>query len=155
MHYRTPLLVVCMMLLALPASIGQKVPAGSHPAINSRADLVQAMDEMQGDLATLNSSHASYRQAAEKLAGMYSELNTKAQQVARAASVVKAGKSDPASLTALQQAVQQLQQVQANSSLQFQQVQSQMQTADREYFAVSNAIKAKSDTVKNSINNMR
>ena len=155
MRYRTLLLAACLVLLILPASTGQRAPASSGLVINSRADMVHAMDEIQGDLVTLNSSHESYRQAAEKLAGMYSDLNSKAQQVTRAANAVKAGKSDPGAVAALLQAVQQLQDAQANSSLQFGQVQGQMQAADRQYAAVSNIMKTKHDTVKNSISNVR
>ena len=155
MRHRTPLLVACMMLLALPASTGQRAPASSKLVINNRADMIRAMDEIQGDLATLNSSHESYRQAAEKLASLYSDLNSKAQQVAKAANAVTTGRSSPASNAALMQAIQQMQETQMSFNLQYLQLQNQMQEANRQFAAVSNIMKTKHDTVKNSIANIR
>lgn len=155
MRYRTLLLAACVVLLILPASTGQRAPASSGLVINNRADMIRAMDEIQGDLATLNSSHDSYRQAAEKLAGMHSDLNSKAQQVAKAANAVTAARSNPASNAALMQATQRMQETQMSFNLQYLQLQNQMQAADRQYAAVSNIMKTKHDTVKNSISNVR
>ena len=155
MRHRTPLLVACMALLVLPASTGQREPAPSRLVINNRADMIQAMDQIQADLVKLNASHESYRQAAEKLATMYSDLSTKAEQVAKAANAVTTGRSNPASLTALMQATQRMQETQMSFNLQYLQLQNQMQEENRQYTAVSNIMKTKHDTVKNSISNIR
>lgn len=155
MRHRSPLLVAGMVLVVLSASAGQREPAVSRLVINNRADMIQAMEQIQADLVTLNASHESYRQAAERLASMHSDLNTKAEQVAKAANAVRAGRPDPASVAALLQATQQMQETQMSFNLQYLQLQSQMQNANRQYTAVSNIMKTKHDTVKNSISNIR
>lgn len=53
------------------------------------------------------------------------------------------------------QATQQMQETQMSFNLQYLQLQSQMQSENRSYTAVSNIMKTKHDTVKNSISNIR
>ncbi len=55
----------------------------------------------------------------------------------------------------LLQATQQMQETQMSFNLQYLQLQSQMQAENRSYTAVSNIMKTKHDTVKNSISNIR
>jgi hypothetical protein len=50
---------------------------------------------------------------------------------------------------------QQLQETQMSFNLQYLQLQSQMQNENRSYTAISNIMKTKHDTVKNSISNVR
>ena len=52
-------------------------------------------------------------------------------------------------------ATKQMQETQMSFNLQYLQLQSQMQSENRSYTAVSNIMKTKHDTVKNSINNIR
>jgi hypothetical protein len=52
-------------------------------------------------------------------------------------------------------AVRQMQETQMSFNLQYLQLQSQMQNENRQYSAVSNIMKTKHDTVKNSISNIR
>ena len=52
-------------------------------------------------------------------------------------------------------ATKQMQETQMSFNLQYLQLQSQMQAENRSYTAVSNIMKTKHDTVKNSINNVR
>lgn len=54
----------------------------------------------------------------------------------------------------LMQATQQMQETQMSFNLQYLQLQSQMQNENRSYTAVSNIMKTKHDTVKNSISNI-
>lgn len=56
---------------------------------------------------------------------------------------------------ALLQATQQMQETQMSFNLQYLQLQSQMQSENRSYTAVSHIMKTKHDTVKNSISNVR
>ncbi|HYJ92412.1 MAG TPA: hypothetical protein VEV84_13965 [Pyrinomonadaceae bacterium] len=56
---------------------------------------------------------------------------------------------------ALLQATKQMQETQMSFNLQYLQLQSQMQNENRQYTAVSNIMKTKHDTVKNSISNIR
>lgn len=55
----------------------------------------------------------------------------------------------------LMAATQQMQEMQMSFNLQYLQLQSQMQNENRSYTAVSNIMKTKHDTVKNSISNIR
>ena len=55
----------------------------------------------------------------------------------------------------LLQATKQMQETQMSFNLQYLQLQSQMQNENRQYTAVSNIMKTKHDTVKNSISNIR
>jgi len=55
----------------------------------------------------------------------------------------------------LLQATQRMQETQMSFNLQYLQLQNQMQNANRQYTAVSNIMKTKHDTVKNSISNIR
>jgi hypothetical protein len=52
-------------------------------------------------------------------------------------------------------ATKQMQETQMSFNLQYLQLQSQMQSENRSYTAVSNIMKTKHDTVKNSIGNIR
>ena len=52
-------------------------------------------------------------------------------------------------------ATKQMQAVQMSFNLQYLQLQSQMQHENRSYTAISNIMKARHDTVKNSISNIR
>lgn len=52
-------------------------------------------------------------------------------------------------------ATKQMQETQMSFNLQYLQLQSQMQHENRSYTAISNILKAKHDTVKNSISNVR
>jgi len=55
----------------------------------------------------------------------------------------------------LMQATQQMQETQMSFNLQYLQLQNQMQNENRQYTAVSNILKTKHDTLKNSIRNIR
>jgi hypothetical protein len=57
--------------------------------------------------------------------------------------------------SALTVATQQMQETQMSFNLQYLQLQNQMQNENRQYTAVSNIMKTKHDTVKNSISNIR
>ena len=55
----------------------------------------------------------------------------------------------------LMYATQQMQETQMSFNLQYLQLQNQLQNENRQYSAVSNIVKTKHDTVKNSISNIR
>lgn len=84
-----------VMLLTLFTAAGQQKSAGPPMVIHTRADAVQAMDQIQSDLAQLNTSHQNYREAAEKLATLYTDLSKKAEAVAVAARAVRPERPDP------------------------------------------------------------
>lgn len=60
-----------------------------------------------------------------------------------------------ASARAESRVIAQLQQAQADFNMQYLQLQSRLQHENRQYTAISNVLKTKHDTVKNSISNVR
>jgi len=95
---------------------------------DSAADL-DALDEIEGRMA--------------EIAGRFEVL---------AAELVAGLASSQAQLL---EATKQMQETQMSFNLQYLQLQSQMQNENRQYTAVSNILKTKHDTVKNSISNIR
>ena len=159
-----------VILLIILSAAGQQKERSEVPlAIRTRADAVQAMDQIQSEMAELDQHQQKCFEAAKKLAELYSGLSQKAEAVARAAGAFKSGKpanpgnsgpissstgSDSASQS-LMAATQQMQETQMSFNLQYLQLQNQMQNENRQYTAVSNIMKTKHDTVKNSISNIR
>ena len=66
-----------------------------------------------------------------------------------------ANNSNPKQQNGLLDATRQMQETQMSFNLQYLQLQSQMQHENRSYTAISNIMKTKHDTVKNSISNIR
>jgi hypothetical protein len=119
-----------------------------------RADLTRVASEVGDLMANATASFKRYTTAAEKLATLYGKLDEKAKAVGKVAAACQA------SCTAQQQkalldATKQMQEMQMSFNLQYLQLQSQMQNENRSYTAVSNIMKTKHDTVKNSISNVR
>jgi hypothetical protein len=161
------LALVALILLIILSAAGQQrseVPV----VIHTRADAVRAMDQIQSEMAELDQHQQKCFEAAQKLAELYSGLSQKADAVARAAGAFKSGKpanpgnngmvtssSGSDSSSQLLAATQQMQETQMSFNLQYLQLQNQMQNENRQYTAVSNIMKTKHDTVKNSISNIR
>jgi long-subunit fatty acid transport protein len=80
--------------------------------------------------------HENYRQAAEKLSGLFSELSKKADAAGRAAQAVNAGHSDPSSVNQFLAATRQMQEMQMSFNLQYLQLQDNMQNENREHSVV-------------------
>ena len=87
------------------------------------------------------------RQAVEQL-----ETMLRRRSEARAAVGAAAGGNSQQQLL---EATRQMQETQMSFNLQYLQLQSQMQHENRSYTAISNIMKTKHDTVKNSISNVR
>jgi DNA repair ATPase RecN len=141
--------------IAAVSTAQQRQTAIAAAQSNSRAELTDRMTQIQNDLTSLDRSHQTYREAAEKLGGFYSELSKKADVVFKASGTVSSGKADPAALANLQTAIKEMRQTQMNFNMQYLQLQEKMQNENRQYTTVSNILKTKHDTVKNSINNVR
>jgi DNA repair exonuclease SbcCD ATPase subunit len=155
--------LVASLLLVLTAAAQQK-PAVAQMAIHTRAEAVQAMDQIQSDLATLDQHQQKYGEAAERLGELYSKLSKQAEQVIKAAGALKTPRTGAGVMTGqagsdssgqLMAATQQMQEMQMSFNLQYLQLQEQMQNENRQYTMVSNIMKTKHDTVKNSIANIR
>jgi hypothetical protein len=114
--------------------------------IETRAQAIAVMSEIDGEIAELDRLQAQMNADFTALAGGYARL-------ADAASAVSAASGD--SQDALLAATKQMQETQMSFNLQYLQLQSQMQSENRSYTAISNIMKTKHDTVKNSISNIR
>jgi len=161
---KSMIVLVAAMLLVVSA-VGQQKSAGAPMAIHTRADAVQAMDQIRSDLAELDQHQQKYHEAAEKVGELYSKLSKQAEQVVKAAGALKtprtgsgamAGQASGSSSTSdLLAATQQMQEMQMSFNLQYLQLQEQMQNENRQFTMVSNIMKTKHDTVKESIANIR
>ena len=152
MNPRTLILIVASLALILYAAAAQRETAPKPPTITTRADLAKTIAELQADQNALDSSHRAYVANAEKLLRQYALLAKRAEEVTKTAADVKGGKADSAPLRS---AIQRMHETQMSFNLQYLQLQSAMQHENRSYTAISNIMKTKHDTVKNSIGNIR
>jgi len=147
-----------ILVVTCSPSLGQQTMAQQKPAlkeIHTRADVGQAVDDIQSGLTSLNQHHESYRQAAEKLGELYANLNKKLDGLIKVATAVNSSPASANTASQLMAATKQMQEAQMSFNLQYLQLQTQMQNETQQYTAVSNIMKTKQDTVKNSINNIR
>jgi len=115
----------------------------------ARAQALRALDDAASNLQQLETIHGDTVELYNKLSALYAGLERKAVDLAKVA-----GQSN-ASREQLSQAAKQMQETQMSFNQQYLQLQSQMQRESRSYTAVSNIMKTKHDTIKNSINNIR
>ena len=120
----------------------------------ARADLVRLENELGDNIAEAGASFARYDSDAQKMSGLYAKLDEKATAL-RKASAACLGGCNGAQARALAAATKDMEQTQKASNTQFLQYMNQMQAERRAYNAVSNVLKTKHDTVKNSISNIR
>ena len=114
--------------------------------MDARQKALSALGEAEAARSQLLEGHARLREAGTELGRLF------AQQTALVTGVVKARGASPA---ALARAIEAMQEAQMSFNLQYLQLQSQMQNESRSFTAVSNIMKTKHDTVKNSISNIR
>ena len=113
--------------------------------MDARQKALSALVEAEAARSELLESHGRLREASTELGRLF------AQQTALVTRLVKAKGSQ----AALAKAIESLQETQMSFNLQYLELQSQMQNESRSYTAVSNIMKTKHDTVKNSIGNIR
>ena len=114
-----------------------------------QAALRQDVEASQAVHAELDDSHARGTRLEEQL---FALVNAFCREVADFLALVAAGGSSQDQLLA---ATKQMQETQMSFNLQYLQLQSQMQHENRSYTAISNIMKTRHDTVKNSIGNIR
>jgi glucose dehydrogenase len=165
--------VVLLVLVAGSFAASQQLrpPAGASP---DRAAALRATEEASAQLIELEKSHARTVALNAELGKLYETLSKKAAEVGKRAETVRAAKggtgaggSGQGSAGAigaaaggsaqdeLLKATKEMQETQMSFNLQYLQLQSQMQNENRSYTAISNIMKTKHDTVKNSISNIR
>jgi len=136
-----------------------KPPLRPDPALDIRitgslntqvqATLLHEVEASQALHADLDASHAN----SARLEGQLSELvNAFGRHVTDFLALVAAGRLSQERLLA---ATKEMQETQMSFNLQYLQLQTQMQHENRAYTAISNIMKTRHDTVKNSISNIR
>jgi Ulp1 family protease len=117
-----------------------------------KKDLLELNESLAQDLAALDGHVASMSKLSKELARSIKEVNEKSMKFYKKIETLANSPDGSADLLA---ATQEMQETQMSFNLQYLQLQSQMQHENRSYTAVSNIMKTKHDTVKNSINNIR
>ena len=163
--------VAAMVLLTGSASFLRGIP--SDAAISSRAartesnssakdNALKALNDSEENLAQLEKIHENTVQLFDKLSSLSSELAKKAGAVGKIAgqnngknSGLSGAQSNGSGSQGLMQATQQMQEAQMSFNLQYLRLQEQMQNDSRQFTAVSNILKTKHDTVKNTISNIK
>jgi hypothetical protein len=145
-------LVAALSVAALAAS--PDPPAAPPLGSNPREVLVTTIGGLQSDLAVLEKSHQAEMEAVEQLFALSSALSNKAAEVAKIADSARRARSNGAT-EALFAAIKQMQEMQMSFNLQYLMLQNKISHENRQFSMVSNIMKNKHDTAKNSINNIR
>lgn len=142
---------------AIPGGAGR-----SEGNSSAKATALKALGDSEDNLAQLEKIHEDTVQLFDKLSSLSSELAKKAGAVGKIAgqnngknSAQSSGTSSGGSSQDLMQATQQMQETQMSFNLQYLQLQEQMQNDNRQFTTVSNILKTKHDTVKNTISNIK
>jgi septal ring factor EnvC (AmiA/AmiB activator) len=110
-------------------------------------DLASQKENLEKQLKAYNDALTQMSKNTKDLSSAYGDLETPSSTGSAS------GTSGDASQ--LMAATKQMQETQMSFNLQYLQLQSQMQNENRSFTAVSNIMKTKHDTVKNSISNIR
>lgn len=145
------LLILNLVVLADPPrlwSLGSESPRNDQ----AREAALVLVGQLESDLKALDANHQTISDLSEK-----SSIEVKKFGDAVSGflgEVASVASSDPAEQVLLG-ASKAMQETQMSFNLQYLQLQSQMQHENRSYTAISNIMKTKHDTVKNSISNIR
>jgi hypothetical protein len=141
-------LVSLAVLAAVGIGLGQTRSASLQKAGLS-AEARQAILTVGEDMKKLVESHDRYVKASREAEALVAKLQESVREVSKAAK----GKTkvDPTLL----QAIKDLDQMSQSFNMQYLGLQQQMQNENRQFTLVSNIMKTKHDTAKNSIDNIR
>ena len=112
---------------------------------SAREQALSALGEAEASRLKLSEVHGRLRETSAELGRLF------VAQTALVGAVVKA-KASPAEL---RKAIENLQETQMSFNMQYLALQEKMQNENRTYTTVSNVLKTRHDTVKNSISNIR
>jgi len=118
------------------------------------ADLVKLINELPSDFAAVEKSHIAYQAIVEKSLANQASLYRRSEQVAKQAEALARGRQDPGALKLLAES-QKMQEMNMSFNLQYLAIQQKMQDESRRFTLLSNIMKTKHDTAKNSISNVR
>ena len=113
--------------------------------MDARRKALSALAEAEHNLSKLVEIHNSVREASNELGRLFGQSTALVDKVAK----MRGSRAD------LLQATKNMQETQMSFNLQYLQLQQQMQTENRTFTSVSNVLKTRHDTVKNSIGNIR
>ena len=145
------LFLVSLMMIAA-VSYAQETGKTSRSAAISPA-AVKAINEMGSDLEKLNESHENLIKAVGELDSLYAKLAQKTQQVSRLAAEAKKSQSDRTN--ELFKVIGEMQEMEMSFNLQYLMLQNKISQENRQFSSVSNIMRTKHDTAKNSISNIR
>ncbi|HKY59508.1 MAG TPA: hypothetical protein VJP59_00720 [Gemmatimonadota bacterium] len=133
-----------LWLAALAVTAG---PLMASPAQAQEARLVAAVDSMTSTLPEMEARHRNVVAAADSMGALYRALSEGITKIADSAAGQEA--------EALARAIHNLQEMNMSFNLQYLQLQQKMQAETRRFTMLSNIMKTKHDTAKNSIQNIR
>lgn len=139
------------VFLLIPAAFADEGPSNLRPP-QTRAEAIALMNDAANDFNSMQGSHSRLMDLSDREAQLQAQANRAMQGSISLLQGMISGGSSKAALLA---ATKQMQETQMSFNLQYLQLQSQMQNENRSYTAVSNIMKTKHDTVKNSISNIR
>jgi hypothetical protein len=143
--------LLCVVLAAPPQQAAQR----QSPAPSTRADVVETLRQLQAHQADLDGSHAVTEEAAKDLVRICKGLSglvddaLKMSEVALGARPGSRGPTDSAAVT------KNIREMQMSFNLQYLMLQNKVAHENRQFSMVSNIMKNKHDTAKNSIKNIR
>jgi septal ring factor EnvC (AmiA/AmiB activator) len=158
-HMRRKLLLYSIFFLLTNGSIMGQVPSVGKPLTKA-------------DILVFNKSEAEYQQVQTELQQLEQQKNqlltmmnafneqqkkviSRLQKLEASYNALGAAPADTSNPKSSVNATKELQETNFSFNLQYLQLQSQMQHENRSYTAISNIMKTKHDTVKNSISNIR
>lgn len=136
---------------AAPAMPGQDDQAKIEPP-KTRQELDRFLDGMSADLGRMIQAQRKVMEAGVSIAGLFKKLHLDSKSLCDL--VLKTG-TEGRSESQLSKAARQLQETRMSCNMQYLQLQAQMQNENRSFTMISNIMKTKHDTVKNSISNIR
>jgi predicted nucleic acid-binding Zn-ribbon protein len=114
---------------------------------------IKAINEVGGDLEKLAESHRNLMKAVSELDALYAELSRKVEELSRLAADAEKAKGEPADR--LFEATRRMREMQMSFNLQYLMLQNRISQENRQFSMISNIMKNKHDTAKNSVNNVR
>ena len=118
-----------------------------------RAKLFETVEELQHDLATLDSIHQSIMVLHATLAQSWSDQQQKVANFLNGINNQLASGTDPQQI--LLDEAKHIQEMNMSFNMQYLHLQQKMQDESRRFTLLSNIMKTKQDTAKNSISNIR
>lgn len=134
-----------VLLVLFPGTAGMAQPARTASTAAARTEATQAIAESSARLSELDAVHARIVQSNADLSKMYSALSRKIGEAQKLM-------GDPARA---QEQLKQIQEMTQGFNVQYLQLQQKMQDESRQFTLLSNVMKTKHDTAKNSISNIR